>query len=248
MTYAVARVCSWIFIPEAQMSLLNKHGVGGAALITTLGECAGNAGVFFLVSTAVAPLTQLRDYAAFRTISAAITSMPFVYAALLHLSGVQLFAPYLVAVGASRHLHFAMLARQHALWPTQQHTPSVHTFRTACDTLEHVEHMHPVRMHLTAGPRRPLPEHVRASAVLPAAASEESVPAIFGGVLTGQLASLLLLALANVHDLSDFTWTVLIPTVRIAATILVAYWIWQEHHVRALLPTVLLLAVADADS
>jgi hypothetical protein len=56
--------------------------------------------VSYCCSTAVAPLTQLNSYPSFKILAAAVNSMPFVYGLLMHLSAIQIYAPYVVALGA----------------------------------------------------------------------------------------------------------------------------------------------------
>ena len=63
------------------------------------------------------------------------------------------------------------------------------------------------------------------------------MPSIFGGIITGELINLTLFSCAKVNDLADFVWTVLIPTVRIASTLLIAYWVWQEYNVCLFFPS-----------
>jgi hypothetical protein len=59
----------------------------------------------------------------------------------------------------------------------------------------------------------------------------DAVPSVVGGILVGQLCNLLLLACARVSEMSEFTWTVFIPTVRICVSVILAYWVWQETNV-----------------
>jgi hypothetical protein len=63
-------------------------------------------------------------------------------------------------------------------------------------------------------------------------ANEDTLAAIFGGVVVGELANLAMFAAATNKELADFTWSVFIPTARIAATLLCAYWVWQSYEVR----------------
>jgi hypothetical protein len=54
------------------------------------------------------------------------------------------------------------------------------------------------------------------------------------GVVSGQLYNLGMMACTRVEDISDFVWTVFIPATRIASTLLLCYWGWQEYNVRGL--------------
>jgi hypothetical protein len=49
LMYGLARLCSFVFIPNLQLALLAKHGFGGAAIVVSLGEATGCVAHFYLV-------------------------------------------------------------------------------------------------------------------------------------------------------------------------------------------------------
>lgn len=75
-------------------------------------------------------------------------------------------------------------------------------------------------------------EYAWICAALPAAAAVDTMPLVCGGVLAGQLYNTAMLTCAHLDELGAFMEDTFVPTVRIASTILLAYWLWQEHHVR----------------
>lgn len=68
---------------------------------------------------------------------------------------------------------------------------------------------------------------------------------LVGGVLAGQLYNVVMLACADMDDLGDFMHDTFVPTVRIAATVLLSYWLWQETNVRSALRRVAHCSTCD---
>ena len=110
---------AWVYMPPAVQHSVRGHWpmghTGGLDLhIRTIlarrvpwmsGSWAAHRQPCCACSTAVAPLTQLSSYESFNTLARAINAVPFIFSALAHVSGFQLYAPYLVAVGTLQADH-----------------------------------------------------------------------------------------------------------------------------------------------